>query len=121
MEAEKSTKSNIKKNYFYNMMAKLIMLLVPILVTPYLSRKLGADGNGRLSYIASIVSYFVLLANIGIETYGQRIIAVHQNDKGYLKKITLEIGILRILLTIFSLALYYVIFVIIYQKNQQVI
>lgn len=48
-------------------MAKLIMLLVPILVTPYLSRKLGADGNGRLSYIASIVSYFVLLANIGIE------------------------------------------------------
>lgn len=118
MEAEKSTKSNIKKNYFYNMMAKLIMLLVPILVTPYLSRKLGADGNGRLSYIASIVSYFVLLANIGIETYGQRIIAVHQNDKGYLKKITLEIGILRILLTIFSLALYYVIFVIIYQKNQ---
>ena len=90
MEAEKSTKSNIKKNYFYNMMAKLIMLLVPILVTPYLSRKFGADGNGRLSYIASIVSYFVLLANIGIETYGQRIIAVHQNDKGYLKKITLE-------------------------------
>ena len=118
METEKSTKSNIKKNYFYNMMAKLIMLLVPILVTPYLSRKFGADGNGRLSYIASIVSYFVLLANIGIETYGQRIIAVHQNDKGYLKKITLEIGILRILLTIFSLALYYVIFVIIYQKNQ---
>ena len=35
METEKSTKSNIKKNYFYNMMAKLIMLLVPILVTPY--------------------------------------------------------------------------------------
>ena len=45
METEKSTKSNIKKNYFYNMMAKLIMLLVPILVTPYLSRKFGADGN----------------------------------------------------------------------------
>ena len=118
METEESTKSNIKRNYFYNMMAKLVMLLVPILVTPYLARVLEADGNGKLSYIASIVSYFVLLSNIGIETYGQKIIAVHQNDKEHLKKITLEIGILRLFLTLLSLALYYVIFVVIYKESQ---
>lgn len=118
MESSIETKSNIKKNYIFNMMSKVIALLVLIFVTPYLSRALGADGNGKLSYIASIVSYFVLFANIGIETYGQRIIAVHQNDKGYLKKISLEIGILRIILTIISLALYYVIFVLVYQNNQ---
>lgn len=118
MQNEEIKKTNIKTNYIYNMIAKCVSLIVPILVTPYLARKLGADGNGKLSYIASIVSYFILFANIGIETYGQRIIAVHQNNKGYLKKLTIEIGILRLVLTICSLLIYYVIFTFFYKSNQ---
>ena len=72
---------SIKKNYIYNLIAKLFALLIPILITPFLARKLEADGNGTLSFISSIVSYFILAANIGIETYGQRIISIHRNEK----------------------------------------
>lgn len=111
------TNKSIKKNYFYNVIAKLVLLLIPIVVTPFLARKLEPDGNGVLSYIASIVSYFILAANIGIETYGQRVIATHQENLPYQKKFFYEISILRIILTIFSLIVYYIIFVFVLEVN----
>ena len=111
LEAPEKPQKSIKKNYVYNLIAKIFALLIPILITPYLSRILEPDGNGKLSFIASIVSYFILAANIGIETYGQKIIAVHRNDKNALKRITLEIFILRFILTAICAAAYYLIFI----------
>lgn len=105
--AEKS----IKKNYIFSLINKLFAVLVPILVTPHLARVLEPDGNGVLSFIASISSYFILVANIGIETYGQRVIAIHRDDKAYLKKFFFEILILRSILTVACLIIYYICFI----------
>jgi len=108
---------SIKKNYIYNLIAKLFALLIPILITPFLARKLEADGNGTLSFISSIVSYFILAANIGIETYGQRIISIHRNEKEVLKRIVIEIFLLRLFLTVILAISYYLIFVFILTEN----
>ena len=108
---------SIKKNYIYNLIAKIFSLLIPILITPFLARKLEADGNGTLSFITSMVSYFILAANIGIETYGQKIVAVHRNDKETLKRITLGIFLLRFFLTLIFAITYYLIFVFILTEN----
>lgn len=103
--------SSIKKNYLFSLINKLFAVLVPILVTPYLARVLNADGNGVISYINSISSYFILVANLGIETYGQRVIAIHRDDKAYLKKFFIEITLLRVLLTTVCLVVYGVCFI----------
>lgn len=66
--AEKS----LKKNYLYNLIYQILSLLTPLITTPYLSRVLGANGIGTVSYIESIVSYFALFAVLGINLYGQR-------------------------------------------------
>ena len=76
---------SIKKNYIFSLINKLFAVLVPILVTPHLARVLEPDGNGAISFIASIASYFVLFANLGIETYGQRVIAIHREEPVYKK------------------------------------
>ncbi|MDE5545832.1 MAG: oligosaccharide flippase family protein, partial [Anaeroplasmataceae bacterium] len=102
---------SIKKNYLYNAVAKIFSLLIPILVTPYLARVLEADGNGVISFIASIVSYFVIASNIGIETYGQKYISSNRNDKAEIKKFFYEIFLLRALLTGICLVIYLVTFV----------
>lgn len=102
---------SIKKNYIFSLINKLFAVLVPILVTPYLARILEPDGNGVLSFVASISSYFILIANVGIETYGQRVISIHRNDKAYLKKFFFEILILRSILTVACLIVYYVCFI----------
>ena len=57
------------------------MLLTPLITTPYISRVLGPDGIGDVSYAESIVSYFVLFATLGISTYGQREISYVQDSK----------------------------------------
>ena len=103
--------SSIKKNYIFSLINKLFAVLVPILVTPYLARVLEPDGNGVISFVGSISSYFILVANLGIETYGQRVIAIHRDDKAYLKKFFIEISILRILLTVICLVIYYISFI----------
>lgn len=102
---------SIKANFIYSLLNKAVAVLIPILITPYLSRVLEPDGNGVISYVNSIASYFVLVANLGIETYGQRTIAAHRDDKAYLKKFVIEVSILRFILTALCMAVYYVIFI----------
>ena len=66
--AEKS----IKKNYIYNVSYQILTLITPFITAPYLSRVLGPDGVGSVSYAESVVSYFCLFATLGITLYGQR-------------------------------------------------
>lgn len=108
---DKKRLTSIKVNYIYSLLNKLIAVLVPILVTPYLARVLEPDGNGVISFVSSISSYFILFANLGVETYGQRVIAIHRDDSAYLKKFFIEITILRSILTLICLIPYYFCFV----------
>ena len=71
---------SIKVNYFYNVAYQILMLITPLITAPYLSRVLQPDGIGRVSYVESIVSYFSLVAVMGISTYGQREISYVQDD-----------------------------------------
>lgn len=73
-------KKSIKKNYIYNVSYQILLLLTPLITIPYLSRVLGADGVGIVSYAESIVSYFTLFATMGITTYGQREISYLQDS-----------------------------------------
>ena len=108
---------NIKTNYAFSLIYKLIAVLVPILVTPYLARVLEPDGNGVISFVSSIASYFILLANLGIEDYGQRTAAIYRNDKEFLNKFVMEIFILKLFLSLLSGTLFIIIFSIIGGAN----
>mgnify|MGYP004560887567 FL=1 len=66
---------SIKKSYLYNLIYQSLILIVPIITTPYLSRALGAEAIGIYSYTISITTYFVLFGSLGIALYGQREIA----------------------------------------------
>ena len=104
---------SIKQNYIFSLIYKLVAVLVPVLITPYLDRVLEPDGNGAISFVSSIASYFILLANLGIEGYGQRTIATHRDDKEFINKFVLEIFVLKIFLTAISGAIFIILFSII--------
>ena len=53
-------KKSIAKNYIYNMVYQVLILILPLITTPYLSRVLGAEGIGIYGYTYSIVTYFIL-------------------------------------------------------------
>ena len=88
-------KPSIKKNYILNTIYQVLILIVPLITTPYVSRILGADGVGIYSYTYSNVSYFLMVAALGSGTYGRREIAYVQNDLHKRSKLFFELIILK--------------------------
>ena len=68
-------------NYIYNLIYQIFIIIVPIIVTPYISRILTDVGSGQYSFTYSISNYFTLFATLGFIYYGQRQIAKHQGNK----------------------------------------
>ena len=99
-------KSNITKNYIYNLVYQILVIIMPIITTPYLSRVLGAEGMGIYGYDISIVTYFTLLGALGLTIYGQREIAYVQDDRKLRSKIFWELVILRFITVSISVVIF---------------
>lgn len=100
----------VKKNYVYNLIYQILLLVIPVITTPYLARVLGADGNGTYGYTISIVTYFVLFGSLGTSLYGQREIAYVQSDVKKRSKAFFEILIVRAISLSISMILFYLFF-----------
>lgn len=74
-------KATVGRNYLYNLAYQILIILTPLVTTPYISRVLGERGIGAYSCTQSICTYFVLVASLGISMYGQREIAYHQDSR----------------------------------------
>ena len=93
-------KKNIIKNYMFNALFQVFLIIVPLIVTPYISRVLSPEGIGQFSFSNSIITYFSIFAALGFNLYGQREISKHQGNKQAQTKIFWEIVIVRIFTTI---------------------
>lgn len=98
----------IIKNYIYNLSYQLLVIIVPLITTPYVSRVLGATGVGTYSYTNSITQYFILFGAIGLNLYGQREIAYKQNNKKEYSQKFWEIFCLKCLTLSLSIIFFYV-------------
>ena len=97
----------VVKNYLYNLGYQVLVILLPLITTPYVSRVLGAKGIGIYGYTNSITQYFILFGCIGLNLYGQREIAYYQKDIDQRSKVFFELLILRIITVSISIVLYY--------------
>ena len=100
---------SVKKNYIYNLIYQMLVLIIPLISMPYLSRILEVDGIGIVSYAESIVSYFVLFASLGTATFGQREISYVRDSEEQRSCVFWEIQILRTITTAF-VSVFYVVF-----------
>ena len=103
-------KKSLTKNYLYNLIYEILILILPIITTPYLSRVLGAEKIGIYTYTYSIVTYFILFGSLGVAMYGQREIAYAQDNPEARKKIFFEIVIFRFVTIMISTLVFALIF-----------
>ena len=75
-------RKSVKRNYIYNVAYQCLLLVVPMIAAPYLSRVFGPDGMGTARYVESIAAYFTLFAAMGINAYGQRESSYLQDEAG---------------------------------------
>lgn len=105
-----------KKNIIYNVTYQILILIIPLITMPYVSRRLGADGIGVYSYSYSIVHYFMIFAMIGFNNYGNRTIAKSRNNKRELTKKFKEIYLLQVI-TSSIMIVSYLLFVLIFDHK----
>ena len=98
--------ASLKKNALMNALLTTLSFVFPLITFPYVSRVLLPAGTGRVSFAASIVSYFVLFAQLGIPTYGIRACAQVRDDKEELNQVVQEILSINIVIV----ALTYIVF-----------
>lgn len=98
--------SSLKKNILYNFGYQFLILFIPLVTAPYLSRIVGADGIGLYSFSYSTALYFTLLTMLGVNNYGNREIASVKHNKVKRSQTFLEIYILQVTVFILSISIY---------------
>ena len=73
-------KSKLGSNIIFSFVYEVLMLCFPLIVTPYVSRTLGASGIGTYAYHYAIAHYFAMVAMLGLRNYGNRCIASCKKD-----------------------------------------
>lgn len=77
---------SLKINALLNSIRSLMSVLFPLITFPYVSRVLNVSGIGKYNFSASIISYFQLLASLGITTYAVREGAKYRDNKRVISK-----------------------------------
>ena len=98
---------SLAKNSIYNVMYKCLNVVFPLITSAYVSRILFAEGIGKVSSAQNIVTYFTILAALGIPTYGIKMIAANGDTREKQSRIFSELFFINAVSTIICSILYY--------------
>ena len=101
-------KNSIKLNFIMNVFLTMSSFIFPLITFPYISRVLLPDGTGKVNFATSFVSYFTMLAQLGIPTYGIRACAMVRDDRRKLTQTAQELLIINIIMSIFSYVVFFI-------------
>lgn len=116
----KNCMSDIKKNFIYNIVYQILIMIIPLITMPYVSRVLGSTGIGTYSYTYSIVYYFMMFAMLGFNNYGNRSIAKVRDNKENLSKTFKEIYCMQIITSFLMIILYFLYLIIFDVKYKEI-
>ena len=66
------SEKSIKVNSILNVIKTISSIIFPLITFPYISRVLQPENVGNVNFGSSFVSYFSLIASLGITTYAIR-------------------------------------------------
>lgn len=100
--------SAIKKNFLFSALYQCLLIIMPLITTPYISRVFGASGIGAYTMVNTIASYFVLFAMMGVSTYGNRSIAYIRDDESGLNETFSKIYYAQLFFCTITFAIYFI-------------
>ncbi|MBB1645530.1 flippase [Sphingobacterium sp. UME9] len=99
----------IKTNYILNIVRTILTTLIGIFTLPYVNSTLGVESVGKVEYINSIITYFVLISALGIPMYGVREVARVRDNIAERSSVVLELLLILFITTVIS---YVVVFIL---------
>ena len=111
--------TSLKKNIVYNLLYQVLLIILPLITAPYISRVLGVEGIGTYSYVYSIAYYFGLCGMLGVSNHGNRSVALVRNDKEKLSSTFWNIYAIQLSTTVLALLIFlvYIIFFSSFDKS----
>ena len=120
-DKDPATKS-VKINMILNSIKGVMAVLFPLVSFPYISRVLGAEQIGKYNFSNSIVSYFSLLAGLGIAAYARREGSIIRKEREKISSFSSEMLSINLLTTLISYAtLFCVLLLVPFLRNYSII
>lgn len=110
-------KKSLGLNAILNGFRSVLNLFFPLITFPYVSRVLQAGGIGKYNFANSIVSYFLLIAALGISNYAVREGAKLRDNREKISSFASQIFTINLVSTIISYILLFLSLIIF--KNLQ--
>lgn len=111
---------SVLKNYIYITLYQIMVLFIPLITMPYLTRIFTPDQLGLSVYTYSVSNYFVFFGLLGMQLYGNRQIAYVRDNKEKLTKTFWSLYLTQIFTCSLSL-LAYCIFIGLFINNNTMI
>lgn len=102
------SRKSIKSNAIINGFRTVINLIFPLITFPYIFRTLSVAGIGKYNFSSSIVSYFMLIAALGIDRYAVREGAKYRDDRKKISEFVSQVFTVNIISTIISYCLLFI-------------
>lgn len=102
---------SLKVNMVLNGIKGCLSVIFPLITLPYVTRVLGVEEIGKYNFSISVVSYFLLLAGLGINTYAIREGARIRDDEKKISDFASEMYTINIASTIIS---YFMLFILVF-------
>jgi len=99
-------KKGLVKNVFSLGLVQIANYVFPFITVPIVSRIIGPDKFGVLSFASSFVTYFTILINFGFDLSATRAIAANRNNVEERNKIFNQVVLAKVLLFIVSIVLF---------------
>ena len=93
---------SIKKNFIYNTFLTMTNFIFPLITFPYVSRILMPSGTGKVSFAVSLISYFTMLSQLGMPTYGIRTCSKIRNNRKELTRTAHELLCINLIMCVIS-------------------
>lgn len=93
---------SLKVNSILNIIKTCSSVLFPLITYPYISRVLQPTNIGKVNFGSSYVSYFSLIASLGISTYAIRECSKKREDRSDLSNIASQIFSINIYTTLIA-------------------
>ena len=111
--------SKIAKNAILNTVKTVLGIFFPLIIYPYVARILGVDNLGIYTFSFSFLSYFLLIAALGISTYGIREGVQYREDREQMQSFVSELFSINMISTIIAYVLLFVFLCVIFFKKKQ--
>lgn len=119
IKKSKFESKSIKYNVIMNIILNFSNLVFPLISFPYITRVLTVENIGKINFYNTIGTYAVMLAGIGISTYGVRACSLRRNNKDILSRCVQELFLIKSVSTFFVVICLLSLFYFVRPLNQE--